>query len=155
MRGRPLPQIVQNQLRRNPDGDRREIIRDTLQLVEKRVRYQCVRLFSCYGAVLGEVLTDVGLPNSAKALPSISLFLEIGASDKTTVSLISHGLSRATATRLTPHAPSRSLEPDAALAWLRQAPIETYRLPSLLVEEVLSVRGSPLPHSQAPDFDGS
>jgi hypothetical protein len=155
MRGRPLPQIVQNQLRRNPDGDRREIIRDTLELVEKRIRYQCVRLFSCYGAILGEVLTDVGLPNAAKALPSISLFLELGASDKTTLSLISFGLSRATATRLTPHAPSRILEPDAALAWLRQAPIETYRLPSLLVEEILSVRGAPLPPPAAPNIGAS
>jgi len=141
MRGRPLPQIVQNQLRRNPDRDRREIIRDTLELVEKRVRYQCVRLFSCYGAVLAEVLQDVNLPDVAKTLPSIPLFLELGASDKTTLSLMSNGLSRATATRLTPRAPSRDLGPEDAMDWLRQAPVETYRLPALLLGEVLEIRG--------------
>lgn len=141
MRGRPLPQIVQNQLRRNPDRDRREIIRDTLELVEKRVRYQCVRLFSCYGAVLAEVLQDVDLPDAVKTLPSIPLFLELGASDKTTLSLMSNGLSRATATRLTPHAPSRDLETEDAIDWLRQAPVESYRLPALLLEEILEIRG--------------
>lgn len=141
MRGRPLPHIVQNQLRRNPDRDRREVIRDTLDLVEKRVRYQCVRLFSCYGAVLAEVLHNVEHAELANALPSIPLFLELGASDKTTLSLMSHGLSRATATRLTPRAPSRELGTDDALAWLLQAPIETYRLPSLLLDEILAVRG--------------
>lgn len=141
MRGRPLPQIVQNQLRRNPHRDRREVIRNTLDLVEKRVRYQCVRLFSCYGAVLAEVLHSVGRADLANALPSIPLFLELGASDKTTLSLMSHGLSRATATRLTPRAPSRELGTDDALEWLLQAPIETYRLPSLLLDEILAVRG--------------
>lgn len=141
MRGRPLPQIVQNQLRRNPDRDSREVIRDTLELVEKRVRYQCVRLFSCYGAVLAEVLHNIGLSDVAESLPSIPLFLELGASDKTTLSLMSHNLSRATATRLTPRAPSRDLNAEEALEWLRQAPVETYRLPALLLEEILEVRG--------------
>lgn len=141
MRGRPLPQIVQNQLRRNPNRDRRETIRDTLELVEKRVRYQCIRLFSCYGAVLAEVLQDVNLSDAANALPSIPLFLELGASDKTTLSLMSNGLSRATATRLTPRAPSRDLGAEDTLDWLRQAPVETYRLPALLLEEILEIRG--------------
>lgn len=141
MRGRPLPQIVQNQLRRNPERDRREVIRDTLELVEKRVRYQCVRLFNCYGAVLAEVLRNNNLPDVAKALPSIPLFLELGASDRTTLSLMSIGLSRATATRLTPRAPARDLEAEDALNWLHQAPVETYRLPALLLEEILEIRG--------------
>lgn len=141
MRGRPLPQIVQNQLRRNPERDRREVIRDTLDLIEKRVRYQCVRLFSCYGAVLAQVLQNVGQADLANVLPSIPLFLELGASDKTTLSLMSLGLSRATATRLTPRAPTRDLGTDDALEWLLQAPIETYKLPTLLLDEILEIRG--------------
>ena len=100
-----------------------------------------MRLFSCYGAVLAEVLHNVEHADLANALPSIPLFLELGASDKTTLSLMSHGLSRATATRLTPRAPSRELGTDDALEWLLQAPIETYRLPSLLLDEILAVRG--------------
>ncbi|WP_211103576.1 hypothetical protein [Azospirillum sp. TSA2s] len=141
MRGKPLPQIIQNQLRRSTDPDRRRVIRHTLELVEKRVRYQCVRLFSCYGAILAEVLQNVGLPDTAKSLPSIPLFLELGASDKTTLSLMSYNLSRATATRLTPHAPSRDLNPEQALEWLHRAPVENYRLPALLLEEIYEVRG--------------
>ncbi|WP_454020423.1 DEAD/DEAH box helicase [Azospirillum sp. Marseille-Q6669] len=149
MRGTPLPQIIQNQLRRSTDPDRRRVIRNTLEVVEKRVRYQCVRLFSCYGAILAEVLQNVGLPDIAKSLPSIPLFLELGASDKTTLSLMSHNLSRATATRLTPHAPSRDLNPEEAVEWLRRAPVETYRLPTLLLEEILGVRGDRKPDNDA------
>lgn len=151
MRGIPLPQIIQNQLRRSTDPDRRRVIRNTLELVEKRVRYQCVRLFSCYGAILAEVLQNVGLPDVAKSLPSIPLFLELGASDKTTLSLMSHNLSRATATRLTPRAPSRDLNPEEALEWLRQAPVEMYRLPVLLLEEVFEAIGNK--PAEKPDAD--
>jgi hypothetical protein len=37
--------------------------------------------------------------------------------------------------------PSRDLETEDAVDWLCQAPVETYRLPALLLEEILEIRG--------------
>lgn len=142
MRGQPLPQIIHNQLRRNPDIDPRKVVRDTLELVEKRVRYQCLRLFSCYGAVLVEVLRDIGRADLAETLPSIPLFLEVGASDRTTLSLMGMGLMRATATRITPSAPRRDLDALDTADWLKAADPEAFRLSPLMLKEVQELRES-------------
>jgi hypothetical protein len=140
MRGQPLPQIIYNQLRRNPDIDPRKVVRDTLELVEKRVRYQCLRLFSCYGAVLVEVLRDIGREDLAESLPSIPLFLEVGASDQTTLSLMGMGLMRATATRITPLAPRRDLNAADTATWLMGTDPGTFRLSPLMTREVEELR---------------
>jgi len=144
MRGQPLPQIIYNQLRRNPESDPRKVVRDTLELVEKRVRYQCLRLFSCYGAVLVEVLRDLGRDDLAQTLPSIPLFLEVGASDRTTLSLMGMGMMRATATRITPFAPRRDLNPVDTAAWLAEAKLEDLRLSPLMLKEVEEIRATVL-----------
>ena len=142
MRGRPLPMIVQNQLRRKrPEDDDRDVVRDTLKLVENRVRYQCLRLFSCYSSVLVEVLRNLGHEEALSRLPSISLYLELGASDRTTLSLMAMNLSRVVAVRLTPRADSRDLDVDQARAWLLTAPIETFGFSPLLEREIRIARG--------------
>lgn len=140
MRGQPLPQIIYNQLKRNPDIDSRKVVRDTLELVEKRVRYQCLRLFSCYGAVLVEVLRDIGRDDLSQTLPSIPLFLEVGASDRTTLSLMSLGMMRATATRITPFAPRRDLNAADTTAWLAVVVLDDLRLSPLMLKEVEEIR---------------
>lgn len=145
MQGRPLPRIISDRLRRNPDKPPREVVRDTLELVEKKVRYQCLRLFSCYGAVLTQVLRDLALDDAVKSIPSIPLYLELGASDRTTLSLMSMGLSRATATRLTPRAGNPNLDVEAALAWIKAAPVEDFGLSPLMLREVSAVRGDAPP----------
>ena len=141
MQGRPLPRIIQNQLRRNPDKPSREVVRETLELVEQKVRYQCLRLFSCYGAVLAQVLRDLALEDAVKSIPSIPLYLELGASDRTTLSLMSLGLSRATATRLTPRAGNPNLDFEAARAWLKSAQVAEFGLSLLMLREVYAVLG--------------
>lgn len=145
MRGRPLPMIVHNQLRRKrPEDDDRDVIRATLKLVENEVRYQCLRLFSCYSAILVEVLRNLGREDALARLPSISLFLELGASDRTTLSLMAMNLSRVVAVRLTAKADSRDLDLEQARAWLQTAPIETFGFSPLLEREIRLVRGERL-----------
>lgn len=122
MQGRALPRIVQNQLDRNVEKERRLVVRDTLELVERHVRFQCVRLLGCYQAVLGHLLIDTGHAQAAASMPEVALYLEMGAADRTTISLMSLGISRPTATRLAAGAQSRNLDVPDALAWLASAP---------------------------------
>lgn len=138
MQGRSLPRIVQNQLDRNPGKEPRRIIRATLELVERDVRYQCVRLFTCYGAVLTQVLGDLGYHSLAARMPELPLYLELGASDRTTISLMSLGISRPTATRLKGSAPSAGMDVAAVLSWLASSPDALSRLPPTASAEVRS-----------------
>ncbi|WP_292083462.1 MULTISPECIES: DEAD/DEAH box helicase [unclassified Brevundimonas] len=139
MKGHPLPRIIQNQLNRNPEKNRREVVRETLELVEKRVRYDCWRLFSCYGSVLSAVLIDLGRTDLVEAMPPIPLFLEVGASDRTTISLMSAGIPRAIAMRLADFPKQPLVDVEAARRWLRTAPLADYGLSPLLMKEVRDV----------------
>jgi hypothetical protein len=141
MQGHPLPRIVQNQIdsEHHAGEDRQAVVRSTLKLVEKEVRYQCVRLAACYSAVLEQVLSDIGMGRVAERLPSLPLFLEIGASDRTMVSLMSLGLSRVAAVAISPEAPSRGLDVEAAARWLKSQRIEGLPLSTLLKEEVTAL----------------
>lgn len=139
MQGRPLPQIVENQLSRKPTDDERErrrLVRETLKLVEREVRYECVRLFGCYSMILRQVLGDIGRHDLLRDIPDLPLFLEVGASDRTTISLMSIGLSRMVAGKVAIHAPSGNLDVEAVRNWLRFRPLNTLGLSPALQAEV-------------------
>lgn len=139
MEGRPLPRIVQNQLDKYPDDDQREVVRKTLELVECEVRYQCVRLFSCYTAILLQVLEDLGFEDVRNAVPSVPLYLEIGASDRTMISLMALGVSRVVAMKLAPKAPSRNLDVAATRNWLQFRPLDSLGLSVALQQELAEI----------------
>ncbi len=141
MKGMPLPRIVQDQLDRNSQKEPRFVVRETLELIEKQVRFQCVRLLGCYQAVLTQLLIDRGQPDLARDVPDMALFLEMGAADRTSISLMSLGLSRPTAIQLARQATSRSLDVEATLAWLVSRPIAVVRLSGSAREEVEGIIG--------------
>jgi hypothetical protein len=140
MRGLPLPQIIDEQIRRDTrDKDQRTIIRETLELVENQIRFQAVRLFGCYNTLLSHALTVDHLEDLAAGIPSLPLYLEVGASDKTMISFIALGLSRATAMRLNDLSARKDLDAAAALQWLRSRQLEQLGLSPLLVDELRSL----------------
>ena len=139
MQGRPLPQIVENQLKRNPTDDEREkrrLVRETLKLVEREVRFECVRQFGCYSIILRQVLGDIGRHDLLADIPDLPLFLEVGASDRTTISLMSIGLSRVVASKVAIHAPSSDLDVEMVRKWLRFRSVDSLGLSAGLQAEV-------------------
>jgi superfamily II DNA/RNA helicase len=111
-------------------------IRDTLDLVERELRFNYVRAFSCYSILLKEAFKKEKLSDLEASIPSIPLYLEIGASDKTMVSLISLGLSRLAAKRLTNICPVKSFTVAEAKAWLLRQDIEMLGFSRHIVREV-------------------
>lgn len=94
-------------------------------------------------------LSESGAAELSKQIPDVALFLEIGASNQTMVSLISLGLSRAVAIKLNG---SRSefdpeLNLEEALEWLREQSgnLESLGLSELQISEVNEI----LSNSQA------
>ena len=121
MLGWSVPRIISERIKRDKITDTRKIIRNTLEVIEDAIRFQTIRLFGCYKALLQHALSETDAAERIKQIPDVELFLEIGASNKTTVSLITLGLSRALAIRLT--GIRLELEPELdveeALQWLR------------------------------------
>lgn len=139
MLGLPLPQIIDEQISRNASKAVRTTIRNTLDLIEGDIRFQAVRLFGCYSALLVYALDSAGLVDMVSSIPSLPLYLEIGASDKTMISFISLGLSRVTAMKLNEMSARKDLDTAGALQWLRTRPLEALGLSPLLLAEVRAV----------------
>jgi superfamily II DNA/RNA helicase len=142
MSGFPVPQIIDDQIKRQRAKDIRTTIRDTLNLIETEIRFQSVRLFGCYTALLVHALDSAGMMDLASSIPTLPLYLEVGASDKTMISFISLGLSRVTAMKLNDLSARKDLDVAGALQWLRTRPLETLGLSPLLLAEVQAVSAS-------------
>jgi hypothetical protein len=157
MLGWSVPRIISERIKREKKRRKkvlstRKIIRDTLETIEDAIRFQTIRLFGCYKALLEYALAEVGEAEQGKQIPDVELFLEIGASDKTMVGLISLGLSRAVAIRLV-GARSESdpeLNADEALHWLQSQSnnLASLGLSPLQVEEVEELLSKASPRVQ-------
>ncbi|MER9657887.1 DEAD/DEAH box helicase [Mesorhizobium sp. M0152] len=139
MLGLPLPQIIDEQIARNASKPVRTTIRSTLDLIEGDIRFQAVRLFGCYSALLVYAFDSAGLVDMVSSIPSLPLYLEIGASDKTMISFISLGLSRVTAMKLNEMSARKDLDTAGAMQWLRTRPLEALGLSPLLLAEVRAI----------------
>lgn len=141
MRGWPIPKIIDRQIKRHPAEDLRKIIRATLEVIESDIRFQTVRLFACYNAILKFAFLEAGAGNLTDSIPDLALYLEIGASNRTMVSFITLGLSRATAIRLNGWCSDQELQMSVAesLKWLRSQNLEQLELPELLLVELKSM----------------
>lgn len=139
MQGLPFPVIVQRQVDRKPDAAIRTTIRKTLDLIETEIRFQAVRLFGCYISLLIYALEQAGLQDLVSSIPSVPVYLEIGASDKTMISFISLGLSRVAAMKLNEISLNKNMDEKEALAWLRSRASESLGLSPLLIKEVEAI----------------
>lgn len=139
MRGISLPQIIDEQIKRSPEKNRRTVIRDTLELIETQIRFQCVRLFGCYNALLIHALKETSNQDLVASIPSIPVYLEVGASDRTMISFIALGLSRVTAMKLNEASLRKDLDEAGALQWLRTRTLDHLALSPLLLEEVRTI----------------
>ena len=139
MEGLPLPEIVQKQIDRKPAAATRTTIRNTLDQIEKEIRFQAVRLFGCYISLLVYALDQAGMPDLASSIPSVPVFLEVGASDKTMISFISLGLSRVAAMKLNNLSLRKDLDEQGALSWLKTRSLETLGVSPLLLKEIKGI----------------
>lgn len=116
-------------------------IRNTLELIETQIRFQAVRLFGCYNTLLVYALRSADFVDLAASIPSLPLYLEVGASDKTMISFIALGLSRVTAMKLNELSARKDLDVVGALELLRTRRLETLGLSALLIAEVRAIIG--------------
>lgn len=136
MSGNSLPQIIDNAISRKKQINTRRVIRETLDTIEKVIRFEVVRLISCYCAVLVRVFEEIGLPELSKSIPPLPLYLEVGASDRSMISFIGLGLSRVTAAVLNNATINKRMTVPEARTWLKNTSLQSYELSPILIEEI-------------------
>ena len=110
-----------------------------LEEIEDALRFRYVRLSSCYNAVLEYALKNLGYPQAATKIVPLPLFLEIGASSGSMVSLMSLGLSRISASRLTEFTTRKNMNRDEAFDWLRAQNLDVLDLSPIMAEEIRTI----------------
>ncbi|MGF6347884.1 DEAD/DEAH box helicase [Variovorax sp. W2I14] len=136
IRGIPLPRLIEFQIKKKPDIDRRRVIREMLEVIEKDIRFQAVRLLGCYNTLLSHALREADQLELSEGIPQLPLYLELGASDRTMISFISLGLSRVTAMKLNEIAGRKDMDISEVKAWLAQRSPESLGLSPLLLSEI-------------------
>jgi hypothetical protein len=84
-------------------------------------------------------LEQAGHQDLVPSIPSVPVYLEIGASDKTMISFISLGLSRVAAMKLNEMSLRKDLNEQEALTWLRTRSSDILGLSPLLLKEVEAI----------------
>ncbi len=136
MNGDSMPEIINTNAAYNPDSGMASIIRGTLNDIEQDVRFKYFRLTSCYLTLLEHALRKCGMEKFATSIPALPLFLEVGASSRTMISLMSLGLSRVTASRLSEETLNKDLEPKAARQWLDGLDLNKVDISRILADDV-------------------
>lgn len=140
MRGDPLPMLIDSAIqysrRKGESRSTARIIRDTMENVEDDLRFRYVKFFTCYNSVLAIALERSGLAEYIETIPNIPLFLEMGGSSGTMISLMALGLSRTTAEALSEYVTNKDLDVPASREWLRAQNFEQLDISAICLREV-------------------
>lgn len=140
MMGEPLPMMIDAsfnfKLSQGANPNIANVIRTTLSEIENDLRFKYVRLFSCYNAVLEQVLRDNGMADLLPSIPSIPMYLELGACSSTMISFMGLGLSRYTAGKLQSLPRRSDMSQAEARNWIRRQDISALDLPTASVREI-------------------
>jgi hypothetical protein len=104
--------------------------------IEYNLRFRYVKFTKCHNDILFYTLRLLGFDEYEKSIPPIHLFLELGASSKTMISLISMGISRTGASILANHAPRTNMDFAEVSNWIKRQNLSQLGLPKALISEV-------------------
>ncbi|AWN16618.1 DEAD/DEAH box helicase [Salinisphaera sp. LB1] len=140
MRGESLRRILDEAIRRAPERNPDTVIRESLTQIENRLRFRFVKYVNCYADLIRFYLSERNRGAEAERIPPFGLFLELGASNKTMINMISLGLTRTAAKVVSDEINDSRLERGECVAALGRFLAENGSVPSLIryeIEEVI------------------
>jgi hypothetical protein len=143
MRGEVIPQIIDNSMEylRKKGGKPKlpTVIRDVLKEIERDLRFKYVRALSCYISILKQILRENDRDDLIKSIPSIPLYMEVGAVNQTMISLMGIGVSRFTANKLQNIMARTDMSQGSVRNWLRARNVRTLDIPVASADELVSM----------------
>lgn len=149
MRGRPLPRLISKRIeyekKAHPTKKEETLIaaaiRNTMRDVEQFARFQAPKYLTCYVDILAFYLAE---SKSEVTMPEmdLSMMLEMGVARTSELSMMTLGLSRASAIALQKYAMDDAMTREEVIVWLREQDIDTMDIPALVREEIARVVGN-------------
>jgi len=138
----PLSQIIEDNHKHNlkKDSNRKinKSIRETLEIIEKKIRFEYVVLTGAYLDILKLVIEEREMDYDIETIPNLPLHLECGSADPLVINLMSLGLSRLTSLKLKKSNLFSCDEPTATNCFnaLKKIDIENLDIPSICQQEI-------------------
>lgn len=143
MRGEVIPQIIDGSMEYQRKKGKKPklptVIRDVLKEIEKDLRFKYVRALSCYVSVLKQILRENNREDLIKSIPSIPLYMEVGAVNQTMISLMGIGVSRFTANKLQAIIGRTDMSQTGVRDWLRSRNVRALDIPVASADELSSM----------------
>lgn len=141
MRGESLRRLIDDAWRRRIQQARGRVtigpvIRTLMENIEQRLRFRYLRYSSCYIDLLKLALGETHNEEWIERIPSIPIYLELGACSDTMVNLIGIGLSRITAGIIADKAVNKVMGRSETMNWLKQQNLRALNVPSTCIREV-------------------
>jgi len=143
MRGYPLARLISERIshfkRKGKEYKEPSVIRNVMEDVEKIARYQAPKLLSCYNDLLKYFYMDKGRADLIEKIEDIGVYLELGVSVKTQISLIGLGFSRTSAVMISEYITNDSYDELSCLKWIEENSSSLEDLPALVKFEIYTV----------------
>ncbi|MFZ5508119.1 MAG: DEAD/DEAH box helicase [Pseudomonadota bacterium] len=147
MRGFPLARLIEERIdylkKKSRPSDEAAEIRSVMSEVEQIARFEAPRGLSCYCDVLRQHLSEIEREDLIEQLPQFNVFLELGVSQQTQISLIGIGLSRTSTIAVSELITADSLTESQVLRWLveNEDLWRNFSLPALVKKEIEHILG--------------
>lgn len=143
MRGYPLARLISERIdyfkKKKKEYKEPSVIRNVMEDVERVARYQAPKLLSCYNDLLRYFYISEGRADLVEYIDDVGVFLELGVSIKTQISLISLGFSRTSAVMISEYITSDNLDELSCMQWINENSSLLDDLPALVKMEIYSI----------------
>lgn len=145
MRGATYSELIQaridykNKKRKRGKANVNTVARELFDDIEFSLRFKYVKFSKCYNDLLSYVLRQLHEEKYESSIPPLHLFLELGGSSGTMISLMGMGLSRTAAAQIVPSMISTSMNREEIESWLKHTNIYALGLPQSVLAEIEQV----------------
>lgn len=143
MRGYPLARLISERIsyfkKKKREFKEPTLIRNVMEDVENIARYQAPKLLSCYNDLLRFYFLHIDRGDLVDKIENIGVYLELGVSLKTQISLISLGFSRTSSIMISEYITNDSLDELQCVKWIESNYRLLDELPSLVKLEISSI----------------
>ena len=139
MKGLPLPYLIENSYKywlAREERSYERVIRDVMKDIEEFARFKFAKYSGAYVDVLRFFLRSNGKDSLVDQIPNLHIWLELGVSQQTQISLIGLGLTRNTAIVLSEFMANDSLNRDECKTWITKNDVLMLPISSVMKSEV-------------------
>ncbi len=135
MKGTPLKNIIDKQIKKNKSLPQDAIIRGTMKTIEHDIRFDFLGYMNCYTVLLNHLVTEIQSRTDV-TVPDVALWVELGVSTPSLIALIELGLSRSTSLEIEQFLSSKNLTTEDCVKELKVLDLNKLGLPRAMRQEL-------------------